>query len=70
MGKFDIYIVLFGDRHKNHDRMVEILSRFACHRSDVDLDPNWTSYMSNLAILGARNSVKKSVCGIKTPVRS
>ncbi|PON80731.1 hypothetical protein PanWU01x14_002870 [Parasponia andersonii] len=59
----------FGDRHKNRDRTVEILSRFACHWSGVDADPNWTSYMSNLAILGARNSVKRSVCGIEAPVR-
>ena len=70
MEKFDIYIVLFGDRPKNRDRTVEILSRFACHRSGVDPDPNLASYMPNLAILGARNSVKKSVCRIKTPVRS
>ncbi|PON60845.1 hypothetical protein PanWU01x14_149740, partial [Parasponia andersonii] len=59
----------FGDRHKNRDRTVKILSRFACHRSGVDPDPNWTSYMSNLAILGARNSVKKSICGIEAQVR-
>ena len=70
MEKFDIYIVLFGDRHKNRDQTVEILSRFACHQSGVDPGPNLAGYMSNLAILGARNSVKKSVCGIKTLVRS
>ncbi|PON33476.1 hypothetical protein PanWU01x14_352340, partial [Parasponia andersonii] len=35
----------------------------------MDPDPNWTSYMSNLAILGARNSMKRSVCGIEVPVR-
>ncbi|PON78673.1 hypothetical protein PanWU01x14_019310 [Parasponia andersonii] len=69
MEKFDIYIVWFGDRHENQDRTVKILSRFACHRSGVGPDPNWTSYMSNLAILGARNSVKRSVCGIESPVR-
>ncbi|PON38016.1 hypothetical protein PanWU01x14_315880 [Parasponia andersonii] len=33
----------------------------------MDPDPNWTNYMSNLAILGARNSVKRSVCGIEAP---
>ena len=70
MEKFDIYIVLFGDRHKNRDRTVEILSPFTCHRSGVDPDPNWTSYMSNLAILGARNSMKRSVRGIEAPMRS
>ena len=70
MEKFDIYIVLFGDRHKNRDRTVEILPRFVCHRPGVGLDPNWTSYISNLAILGARISVKRSVCGIEAPVRS
>ncbi|PON38963.1 hypothetical protein PanWU01x14_308780 [Parasponia andersonii] len=59
----------FGDRHENQDRTVEILSRFACHRSGVDADPNQTSYMSNLAILGARNSMKRSVCGIEAPLR-
>ena len=70
MEKFDIYIVLFGDRHENRNRTVEILSRFACHRSGVGPDPNWISYMSNLAILGARNSTKRSVHGIEAPVRS
>ena len=70
MEKFDIYIVLFGDRHKNRDRTVEILSRFACHRSGVDPDPNLVSYMPNLAILGARNLMKTSVRGIEVPVIS
>ena len=70
MEKFDIYIVLFGDQSKNRDRTVEILSRIACHRSGVDPDPNLASYMPNLAILGARNSTKRSVRGIEAPVRS
>ena len=70
MEKFDIYIVLFGDRPKNRDRTVEILSRFACHRSGVDSDPNFASYMPNLAILGARNPLKKSVCEIEVPMIS
>ncbi|PON48034.1 hypothetical protein PanWU01x14_240270 [Parasponia andersonii] len=59
----------FSDLHKNRDQTVEILSRFVCHRSGVDPDPNWTSYISNLAILGARNSVKRSVYRIEAPVR-
>ncbi|PON59243.1 hypothetical protein PanWU01x14_159920 [Parasponia andersonii] len=70
MEKFDIYIVSFGDRQENRDRTVEILPRFTCHRSGVGLDPNWTSHISNLAILGAKNSVKRSVCGIEAPMRS
>ena len=70
MEKFDIYIVLFGDRHENRDRTVEILSRFVYRQSGVDLDPNWISYISNLAILGARNSTKRSVRGIEAPVKS
>ncbi|PON49098.1 hypothetical protein PanWU01x14_232580 [Parasponia andersonii] len=70
MEKFDIYIVLFGDRHENRDQTVEILPRFVYHRSGEDPDSNWISYMSNLAILGTRNSVKRSVCGIEAPTRS
>ena len=70
MEKFDIYIVLFGDRPKNRDRTVEILSRFACHRSGVGPDPNLASYMPNLAILGARNPTKRSVRGIEVSVIS
>ena len=70
MEKFDIYIVLFGDRHENRDRTVKILSRFACHRLGVDLDLNWIIWVSNLAILDARNSTKRSVRGIEALVRS
>ena len=62
--------MLFSDRRENRDRTVEILSPFTCQRSGVDPDPNWTSYISNLAILGARNPTKRSVRGIEVPVVS
>ncbi|PON66085.1 hypothetical protein TorRG33x02_268950, partial [Trema orientale] len=65
MGKFDIYIVLLGDRHENRDRTVEILSHLTCRRLGVGPGPNWTIWMSNLAILGAINSTKRSVRGIE-----
>ncbi|PON75713.1 hypothetical protein PanWU01x14_039730, partial [Parasponia andersonii] len=46
------------------------LPRFACHQPGVGPDPNWTSYISNIAILDTRNSVKRLVCGNEAPLRS
>ncbi|PON48669.1 hypothetical protein PanWU01x14_235460, partial [Parasponia andersonii] len=69
--KDDIYILhMFGDRHENQNRTVKIFPRFACHRSGVDPDLKWISYMSNLAILDTRNSMKKSVCRFEAPLKS
>ena len=61
---------MFCDQHRKQDLMALILSRFVCHRLGFGLGSNWSSYMSNLANLGVRNSMEMFVSPFKAPLEN